>query len=113
MSGCLFCKILAGQIPSEKVYEDEHVYAFRDVNPQAKVHVLVIPRKHIDSLDEASPDDAELLGRVVLAAQNVARIEGVEGAYRVVNNCGAAAGQSVFHVHFHVLGGRTLGWPPG
>ena len=113
MSDCLFCKIVDGSIPADKVYEDDHVVAFRDINPQAPVHVLVIPRKHIPMLDDATADDHELLGRVLLAAQTIAGNEGAAGAYRVVNNCGAPAGQSVFHVHFHVLAGRDMVWPPG
>ena len=113
MSDCLFCKIVKGQIPSETVYEDDHVIAFRDVNPQAPVHVLVIPRRHIESLDAVAKTDRELLGRVLLAAQSIAADHGIAGAYRVVNHCGAAAGQSVFHLHFHVLGGRDMVWPPG
>lgn len=113
MSACLFCKIVAGQIPADKVFEDDHIVAFRDIHPQAPVHVLVIPRRHVASLDDAEPADAELLGRALLGARRVASQEGVAGAYRVVTNCGAAAGQSVFHVHFHVLGGRGMIWPPG
>ena len=113
MSDCLFCKIVEGAIPADKVYEDDHVVAFRDINPQAPVHVLVIPRRHIESLDAAEADDRGLLGRVLLTAQAIAAENGVAGAYRVVNNCGEAAGQSVFHIHFHVLGGRGMTWPPG
>jgi len=113
MSDCLFCKIVAGDIPSEKLYEDDDVIAFRDVNPQAPLHALVIPRKHVASLDEAGADDGELLGKILLVARTLAAEHGAAGAYRVVNNCGASAGQSVFHIHFHVLGGRRLGWPPG
>jgi len=113
MSDCLFCKIVAGEIPSDKVFEDDDVVAFRDIQPQAPVHLLVIPRKHLASLDEASESDQALLGKLMLACRSLAAQEGISGAYRVVNNCGAAAGQSVFHVHFHLLGGRALGWPPG
>ena len=94
MSDCLFCKIVDGAIPADKVYEDEHVVAFRDINPQAPVHVLVIPRRHVASLDATSDADHELLGRTLLAAQAIARDNGIAGAYRVVNNCGEAAGQS-------------------
>ena len=110
---CLFCKIVKGQIPSDTVYEDDHVVAFRDISPQAPAHVLVIPRRHIGSLDEASSADRDLLGRLVLAAKSVAADQGIAGAYRLVSNCGAAAGQSVLHLHFHVLGGRDMVWPPG
>ena len=110
---CIFCKIVAGEIPAKKVLEDEHLVAFRDLNPQAPTHVLIIPRKHLASLDDASDEDRALLGRILLAAKELAAELGIGGAYRVVNNCGASAGQSVFHIHFHVLGGRPMGWPPG
>ena len=111
---CIFCKIVAGGIPAEKVYEDDGAVAFRDINPQAPVHVLVIPRAHIASLDDAGEADAAKLGQLMLAAARVARQEGLsEGGYRTVVNTGAGAGQSVFHIHLHVLGGRTLAWPPG
>ena len=112
-SDCLFCKIVEGQIPADKVHEDDDVIAFRDINPQAPVHLLVVPRRHIASLNDASSEDQALLGRILLAARNLARKEGVGSGYRVVNNCGESAGQSVFHLHFHVLGGRALTWPPG
>jgi len=110
---CLFCKIVAGDIPSDKVYEDDEIVAFRDIGPQAPVHVLVVPRRHIASLDHAGDADDALLGRIMGTARRIAAEQGIAGAYRVVNNCGAAAGQSVFHIHFHVLGGRAMGWPPG
>ena len=113
MSDCLFCKIVAGEIPAKKAYEDDDLIAFHDISPQAPVHVLIIPRRHIDSLDDAGEGDEALLGRILLAARDLARELGVEGSYRVVNNCGAPAGQSVFHVHFHLLGGRPMAWPPG
>jgi histidine triad (HIT) family protein len=113
MSDCLFCKIAAGEIPSKKVYEDDEFFAFHDISPQAPTHVLVIPRRHIASLDDAGADDQALLGRLLLVCQQLARELGIAGGYRVVNNCGAAAGQSVFHVHFHLFGGRPMGWPPG
>lgn len=113
MSDCLFCNIVAGEIPAKKAYEDDELFAFHDINPQAPVHVLVIPRRHIASLDDAGEEDGALLGRVLLVARDLARELGVDGRYRVVNNCGAPAGQSVFHVHFHLLGGRPMGWPPG
>jgi len=107
---CLFCKIVEGTIPSRKVYEDDHVLAFEDIQPQAPVHLLVIPKKHIASLNDAKPEDAELLGRVALAAQRVARDAGIaDSGYRVINNCGKDSGQVVFHIHFHVLGGEPLG----
>ena len=111
---CLFCKIVAGEIPAAKVYEDERAVAFRDINPQAPTHVLVIPRAHIASLGEASESDEALLGHLLVAAASVAREEGLgEGGYRTVINTGAGAGQTVFHIHVHVLGGRRLSWPPG
>jgi histidine triad (HIT) family protein len=113
MSDCIFCKIVAGDIPSDKVHEDEHVVAFRDLNPQAPTHVLVIPKQHISSLDDADDSDREVLGRLLVTLPAIAKELGIAGAYRVVNNCGAAAGQSVFHIHFHLLGGRAMGWPPG
>ena len=113
MKDCLFCKIIAGAIPSKKAYEDEHVFAFHDIHPQAPTHVLIVPRRHIASLDETVEADQALLGHALLAARHVARELGIASGYRVVNNCGTPAGQSVFHIHFHLLGGRPLGWPPG
>jgi histidine triad (HIT) family protein len=113
MSDCLFCKIVAGEIPSKKVFEDDHVIAFEDINPQAPVHLLVVPRRHVASLNEASDADRELLGHILLACGRLAGERDVSSGYRVVNNCGAQAGQSVFHIHFHLLGGRSMAWPPG
>lgn len=113
MSDCVFCRIAAGEIPATRVWEDEHVVAFNDISPAAPVHVLVIPRRHVATLDDATPDDAALLGRMMLAASAVARTLGVSAGYRVVMNVNAGAGQVVFHVHLHVLGGRGFGWPPG
>lgn len=111
---CLFCKIVAGEIPAAKVYEDDDAIAFRDINPQAPVHVLVIPREHISSLADAADTHEATLGRLLLAAARVARQEGLtESGFRTVVNNGAGAGQSVFHIHLHVLGGRPLTWPPG
>lgn len=111
---CLFCKIVAGEIPAEVIYEDDETLAFRDINPQAPMHVLVIPREHIASLNDAAQADEARLGQLLLAAARVARDEGlVEGGYRTIINTGAGAGQSVFHIHVHVLGGRRLAWPPG
>jgi histidine triad (HIT) family protein len=95
------------------VHEDDDLLAFHDTNPQAPVHVLVIPRRHLGSLNDAGEEDRALLGRVLLALPGLARTLGVGSSYRVVNNCGREAGQSVFHLHFHLLGGRPLGWPPG
>jgi len=111
---CLFCKIVKKEIPAKVLFEDEHLVAFSDVNPQAPTHALVIPRRHIVSLNEATSVDAELLGRLVIAAQRVAREAGIsDSGWRLVVNNGAHAGQSVFHVHAHVLGGRPMAWPPG
>jgi len=112
MSDCLFCRIAAGEIPSKKVYADQDVYAFHDIAPKAPTHVLVIPRKHIGRLADAGPEDRELLGEVVSRAAAIARDLGLEH-YRLVVNNGEQAGQSVFHIHFHLLGGRPLAWPPG
>jgi len=109
---CLFCRIVRKEIPAKLVAEDEHSLAFRDINPQAPVHVLVIPREHVASLDQAR--DAEMLGRLSLMAAEIARKEGITAnGYRTVMNTNAAAGQTVFHVHLHLLGGRSMHWPPG
>ena len=114
MSDCLFCKILDGEIPCDKVYENEHVIAFRDVNPQAPTHVLVIPRKHISTVNDLTEDDKNIVGEMMLAAQQVAKQDGIEDVgYRLIMNCNEGAGQTVFHIHLHVLGGRALNWPPG
>lgn len=114
MKDCIFCKIVGGEIPATKVYEDGDILAFDDVNPQAPVHVLVIPKRHVATLNEVDPDDAELMGRIVLAATKVAKIKGLEDSgYRLVTNCLEGAGQAVFHIHMHVLGGRPMRWPPG
>ena len=112
MTDCLFCKIVAGEIPSGKVAETDGFYAFRDINPQAPVHVLAIPKRHVASLNHA--DDAQLIGELVLFARDVARAEGLaDDGYRVVINTNAGAGQTVFHIHAHILGGRAMRWPPG
>ena len=113
MNDCLFCKIIRGEIPSKKVYEDEHTYAFDDINPQAPTHVLVVPKKHVRGLKEAAAEDAQLIGYCQLAAANIARQRNIEDGYRTVLNVGPRAGQSVFHLHVHLLGGRNLQWPPG
>jgi histidine triad (HIT) family protein len=110
---CLFCKMIAGQIPTKKVYEDEKTFAFHDINPQAPTHVLIVPKKHIAGLKEATADDAEIIGYLHLVAANLARERNIENGYRTVFNVGPGAGQSVFHIHLHLLGGRTLKWPPG
>jgi histidine triad (HIT) family protein len=113
MKDCLFCRIISGEIPSKKVYEDEHTFAFEDINPQAPTHVLIIPKRHIRGLKEANQEDSELIGRCHLAAAQVARERNIEDGYRTVLNVGPKAGQSVFHMHVHLLGGRHLQWPPG
>jgi histidine triad (HIT) family protein len=110
---CLFCKIADGSIPVGRVYEAEDVVAFADIHPQAPVHFLVIPKRHIGSLAETVPEDEGMLGRLVGAAAEVARLQGLEEGYRVVVNTGADGGQTVGHLHVHVLGGRRMGWPPG
>ena len=112
-SNCLFCRIIRGEIPSKKVFEDDFVFAFEDVNPKAPVHVLVVPKKHFAGLKEAQPGDAELIGRCHLAAAKIARERDIEEGYRTVLNVGPGAGQSVFHLHVHLVGGRSLNWPPG
>ena len=113
MSDCLFCKIVAGQVPAKKVYEDDKVFAFEDINPQAPTHLLIVPKKHIKGLKEAQPEDAELLGYMQLIAAKLGRERKLEDSYRTVYNVGPGSGQSVFHLHLHLLGGRNLKWPPG
>ena len=114
MSDCLFCKIVAGEIPAERVLEKDDVIAFRDINPQAPVHLLVIPKKHIATLDDLAPEETELGGNLLRAASEAAAAAGLaEKGYRTVINCGRDAGQEVFHIHLHVLGGRGFRWPPG
>jgi histidine triad (HIT) family protein len=114
MPDTIFGKIARGEIPADLVYEDDEVVAFRDLSPQAPTHVLVIPRKPIATLNDAEDADAALIGRLFLAAARVAKDLGIaEAGYRTVVNCNAAAGQTVFHLHVHLLGGRPMGWPPG
>ncbi|ACL72163.1 histidine triad (HIT) protein [Thioalkalivibrio sulfidiphilus HL-EbGr7] len=114
MTTCIFCKIAAGDIPAEIVYEDDQVLAFRDLNPQAPLHALVIPRKHIATLNDLTAEDEALVGRMYLAARQVAGEAGLATrGYRTVMNCNSEAGQSVYHIHLHVLGGRSMQWPPG
>src|ERR1700687_4303731 len=111
---CLFCRIASGEITAKKVYEDGDVVAFHDINPQAPTHVLVVPRKHIPTLDEMNEADAATVGTVLLRAAQIARdLQLTSDGYRIVINTGEAAGQTVFHIHFHILGGRNFGWPPG
>lgn len=109
---CIFCKILKGEIPSKKVYEDDFVYAFYDIEPVAPVHVLVIPKVHIASLDDVEQADMEVLGRLQLSIREIAKICNLSGGYRLVSNCGADGMQSVAHLHYHLIGGEKLGWPP-
>jgi len=112
VSDCIFCKIVSGQIPSQRVYEDDQVLAIRDINPQAPVHVLILPKQHIVSVMELT--DSRLLGRMTVAAAQVAKREGIaERGFRLVTNTGPDGGQAVPHLHFHLLGGRQMGWPPG
>jgi len=110
---CLFCRIIAGEIPAKKVYEDPYVFAFEDIAPKAPTHVLVVPKKHFAGLNEAQTEDAEVIGRCHLAAAEIARQRDIEQGYRTIVNVGPGAGQSVFHLHVHLLGGRGLSWPPG
>ena len=114
MSDCLFCRLIAGEIPATIVRQNEHVVAFKDITPQAPTHVLVVPRRHIPSLNDLSPDDDALVGEMVRTAASIAKEHGhADRGYRTVFNCNADAGQTVFHVHLHLLGGRTMTWPPG
>ena len=105
---CLFCKIIAGDIPSTKVYEDELVYAFRDIAPQAPTHILVIPKAHIDSMNGVNAENSAVVAHIFEVIPQIAKAEGLKDGYRVVSNCGAHAGQTVFHLHFHILGGKEL-----
>ena len=110
---CLFCKILEGEIPAERVYEDDQVIAFRDINPQAPFHCLVIPRKHISTLNDIADEDREVVGHMIQAAAKIAKQEGFnQDGYRTVFNCNTHGGQTVYHIHLHLLGGKPMGWPP-
>ena len=114
MADCLFCKIVSGDIPGAIVYRDEHLVAFRDINPQAPLHALIVPRRHIATLNDLVGEDDDLVGEMVRRAAAIAREHGyADRGYRTVFNCNAEAGQSVFHIHLHVLGGRAMSWPPG
>jgi histidine triad (HIT) family protein len=113
MKDCLFCRIIRGEVPAKKVYEDADTFAFEDINPQAPTHILVIPKKHIRGLKEARTEEAAIIGQCHLAAAEIARQRGIEDGYRTVLNVGPKAGQSVFHMHVHLIGGRNLHWPPG
>ncbi len=108
MENCLFCKIIAGEIPSTKVYEDEYVFAFRDINPQAPVHILVVPKVHLDSADQITEENAVHVAKCFEAIARIAKAEGLTNGYRVINNCGADGGQTVMHLHFHIIGGVKL-----
>ena len=114
MADCIFCKIAAGKIPAEIVYQNQELVAFKDVNPQAPQHILIIPRQHIETILDLKAEDVELTGRMVLAAGKIARDLGLaERGYRLVFNCGRDGGQEVYHIHLHLLGGRRMTWPPG
>lgn len=114
MTDCLFCKIRDGEIPCDKVYEDDDVIAFKDVNPQAPTHILVVPRKHIATVNDLESQDGNIVGAMLLAAKQIAAAEEIaEDGYRLVMNCNSRAGQTVFHIHLHLMGGRPLTWPPG
>ncbi len=113
MDNCLFCKIINGDIPSDKLYEDDDVFAFRDISPQAPTHFLVIPKKHISGPAAVDAKDEKVIGKMMRVAAEIAQQEGIGDAFRVVLNNGAGAGQTVFHIHMHILGGRSLNWPPG
>lgn len=110
---CIFCQIAGGDVDSEFVYKDDEMVAFNDINPEAPVHILIVPTKHISSLNEAETNDAQLLGRLLLRAAQIARVKKIDKGYRLVVNVGREAGQTVDHIHIHLLGGRYLAWPPG
>lgn len=110
---CLFCKIVAGEIPSTKVYEDEQIFAFRDINPQAPTHILVIPKEHISSVDAITPENSAIVAHIFEIIPKLAAEEGLDKGYRVVSNIGEQGQQTVPHLHFHILGGRDMTWPPG
>lgn len=114
MAQCLFCKIIAGEVPAEKVSETQSIVAIKDINPAAPVHILLMPKKHIATIDDLKEEDKQLVGEVYLMAKTIAQQKGInEAGYRIVANCNSGAGQSVFHIHFHLLGGRNFKWPPG
>ena len=113
MQDCIFCKLASGEIPTNVVYEDDTIFCFHDAEPQAPVHVLIIPKKHVASLDDVTSEDEKMLGHIMLKVQDIAKDLGLENGYRVVSNCGEDAFQTVKHLHFHVLGKRKMTWPPG
>lgn len=110
---CLFCKIINGEIPSNKVYEDDLVFAFRDIEPQAPTHILIIPKQHIKSAAEIDESNSAVVAHIFEVAAKIAKQEGLDDGFRIVNNCGDSAGQTVKHLHFHLMGGRDFGWPAG
>ncbi|CAI2719658.1 histidine triad nucleotide-binding protein [Nitrospina watsonii] len=114
MKNCLFCKISNGDVPGDKVYEDDSVFAFNDINPQAPTHILICPKKHLSTIMDMESGDEAMIGSIVSVANQIAAEKGLEkSGFRLVLNCGSGAGQSVFHVHFHLLAGRPMQWPPG
>lgn len=113
MEDCLFCKIINGEIPSKKVYEDETVFVFEDINPTAPIHYLLIPKTHISKLTEITPENSGVISHIYEVIAKLAEEKGLKDGFRVVSNCGESAGQSVFHIHFHLLAGRDFGWPAG
>ncbi|MCL2056420.1 MAG: histidine triad nucleotide-binding protein [Oscillospiraceae bacterium] len=113
MDNCIFCKIISGEIPSQKLYEDDKILAFRDTSPQAPVHFLVVPKEHISGADDITAENCAAIGYIFAKIPQIMRGQGITNGYRIVNNCGEDGGQSVAHIHFHCLAGRGLGWPPG
>lgn len=113
MSDCIFCKIANGEIPSNKVYEDDKILAFKDLDPQAPVHILLIPKTHIAGADEITEENSEIVAHIFCVASRLAKEMNLDRGYRIVTNCGEEGGQSVRHLHFHLLGGRSMAWPPG
>lgn len=114
MSDCIFCKIIKKEIPAKIIYEDDKVIAFEDINPQAPVHLLIVPRKHIPTLLDLTPEDNQLIGHILLTANNLAKNKGISvSGFRTVFNCNKDAGQAVYHIHLHIFGGRRMAWPPG
>lgn len=113
MSECIFCRIVQGKAPASIVYQDEEITAFHDINPQAPVHILIVPNRHIINVSYVEPGDVSMLGKLFLVARQLAEQESITDGYRIVVNSGRQAGQSVYHLHLHLLGGRRLGWPPG
>lgn len=114
MSNCIFCKIIQGEIPSTKVYEDDKILAFQDINPMAPVHIVIVPKEHLASLEEVEEQHQELMGHIMLKTKNIAKLSGInESGYRLICNCGKDGGQEVPHIHFHLVGGRELIWPAG